>query len=308
MWSMVSGPGTVTFGNASAQDTTASFSQDGSYVLRLTASDGALSASDDVTVTVSPAPTSAPVYFSVQTATTVGGVAVGNEDIVYFDGSGFSLRFDGSDVGISTLTIDGFAWLDADSLLFSFTADKDVPGLGLVDDSDIFRFDATSLGTTTSGSFSLYFDGSDVGLTTSAHDVDAIELLPDDRILLSTTGPVTVGSVSAADEDLLAFAPTSLGTTTSGSFSLYFDGSDVGMTTSTEDVDAVAVDSTGRLDLSTAGDLIVTGLGAFDEDVFVFTALSLGATTTGSFESTLHFDGSSFGLDANDIFAVDLEP
>ena len=54
-WSQVSGPGTVTFGNASAVDTTASFSQAGSYVLRLTGDDGLLTAADDVTITVNPA-------------------------------------------------------------------------------------------------------------------------------------------------------------------------------------------------------------------------------------------------------------
>jgi len=53
-WSLVSGPGTVTFGDANAVDTTASFSVDGSYVLRLTASDGEFTASDEVTVTVHP--------------------------------------------------------------------------------------------------------------------------------------------------------------------------------------------------------------------------------------------------------------
>jgi len=51
-WSKVSGPGTVTFGNANAVDTTASFSAAGSYVLRVTASDSALQASDDISVTV----------------------------------------------------------------------------------------------------------------------------------------------------------------------------------------------------------------------------------------------------------------
>ena len=51
-WSKVSGPGTVTFANAAATNTTATFSAAGTYVLRLTANDGALSASDDVTVTV----------------------------------------------------------------------------------------------------------------------------------------------------------------------------------------------------------------------------------------------------------------
>lgn len=45
-------PGTVTFGNPNAAVTTASFSAAGTYVLRLTADDGALTASDDVTITV----------------------------------------------------------------------------------------------------------------------------------------------------------------------------------------------------------------------------------------------------------------
>jgi hypothetical protein len=53
-WSQVSGPGTVTFSNANAVDTTATFSAPGAYVLRLTANDGALSASDDVSFTVTP--------------------------------------------------------------------------------------------------------------------------------------------------------------------------------------------------------------------------------------------------------------
>jgi RHS repeat-associated protein len=53
-WSKVSGPGTVTFGDPAALNTTASFSVAGSYVLRLTGSDGALSTTDDITITVQP--------------------------------------------------------------------------------------------------------------------------------------------------------------------------------------------------------------------------------------------------------------
>ena len=51
----MSGPGTVTFSAPSAAVTNATFSLAGSYVLRLTASDGALTTSDDVIVTVSAA-------------------------------------------------------------------------------------------------------------------------------------------------------------------------------------------------------------------------------------------------------------
>ncbi len=51
-WSKLSGPSSVVFGNASAADTTATFSTIGAYVLRLSATDGELSVSDDVGVTV----------------------------------------------------------------------------------------------------------------------------------------------------------------------------------------------------------------------------------------------------------------
>ncbi|UJS17546.1 MAG: hypothetical protein L3J17_00410 [Candidatus Jettenia sp.] len=52
-WSVVSGTGTVTFADASAIDTTASFSEAGTYVLGLTADDGALMTSDELSIVVS---------------------------------------------------------------------------------------------------------------------------------------------------------------------------------------------------------------------------------------------------------------
>lgn len=51
-WRKVSGPGTVTFANANALTTNASFSAAGSYLLQLTASDGSISGTDQVAVTV----------------------------------------------------------------------------------------------------------------------------------------------------------------------------------------------------------------------------------------------------------------
>jgi hypothetical protein len=52
-WSQVSGPGTVTFADPAAVDTRASFSAPGTYVVRLTADDGELTVSDDVTIVAS---------------------------------------------------------------------------------------------------------------------------------------------------------------------------------------------------------------------------------------------------------------
>lgn len=51
-WSKVSGPGTVTLASAVSRATQAAFSTTGTYVLRLTAGDGALAATSDVTITV----------------------------------------------------------------------------------------------------------------------------------------------------------------------------------------------------------------------------------------------------------------
>jgi hypothetical protein len=50
-WSKVSGPGTVTFSAGDALETDVVFSVPGTYVLRLTADDSALTGSDDVTIT-----------------------------------------------------------------------------------------------------------------------------------------------------------------------------------------------------------------------------------------------------------------
>jgi hypothetical protein len=54
-WSVVSGPGVVTFSDASSVDTTATFSATGTYILRLTVDDSELSASDQLSVTVNSA-------------------------------------------------------------------------------------------------------------------------------------------------------------------------------------------------------------------------------------------------------------
>ncbi|MEI9813413.1 MAG: Ig-like domain-containing protein [Acidobacteriota bacterium] len=64
-WSKVSGPGTVTFGSPNAAVTTATFSASGSYVIRLTGTDSALTSSDDATVVVSASDTTPPVLSSI---------------------------------------------------------------------------------------------------------------------------------------------------------------------------------------------------------------------------------------------------
>jgi hypothetical protein len=83
-WSRASGPGTVTFGNASALSTTATFSVAGLYELRLTADDGALTASDIVVITVNPAPVEVRVAANSDDAeekTATGKVSLTSSDL-----------------------------------------------------------------------------------------------------------------------------------------------------------------------------------------------------------------------------------
>ncbi|NIR52463.1 hypothetical protein GWO43_27935, partial [candidate division KSB1 bacterium] len=56
-WIKVSGPGEVTFADPTSATTTASFSTGGNYVLSLTATDGELTGSDEMVVTVTAPPT-----------------------------------------------------------------------------------------------------------------------------------------------------------------------------------------------------------------------------------------------------------
>ncbi|MBN1491134.1 MAG: PKD domain-containing protein [Phycisphaerae bacterium] len=53
-WSKVSGPGTVAFSSTTSVNPTATFSEAGTYVLRLTATDGSLTSHDEMTVYVLP--------------------------------------------------------------------------------------------------------------------------------------------------------------------------------------------------------------------------------------------------------------
>ena len=92
-WSKISGPGTVTFGNAGSVATTATCSVAGTYVLRLSANDTALGAIDEVTVTVAPAGPGLPAGW---TAGDIGTVAVSGT--TQFTAGIWTLGGSGSDI------------------------------------------------------------------------------------------------------------------------------------------------------------------------------------------------------------------
>ena len=90
-WSTVSGPGTVTFGSASSLTTTAGFSSAGTYTLRLTVSDSALSSSDDLVVTVNGSGGTEPQSFTLR-------VSAGSDDAEEFTASNGWIYLTGNDL------------------------------------------------------------------------------------------------------------------------------------------------------------------------------------------------------------------
>lgn len=306
-WTKVSGPGTVSFDNASAVDTNAAFSETGTYTLRLTASDGALSSSDDVMVSVSntpPPPSISGLYVASNRSGTVGGVTYKDEDILFYDEltGNWSVYIDGSDVGLggSGTDIEAFHVNADGSILLSVNQTVTLPDVGTIGETDIVRFVPSSTGNNTAGSYEWYFDGSDVGLETSGENIDAIGLTPDGKLVISVTGSPTVPGITSPtprDEDLLMFDATALGETTSGSWSFYFEGSDVGLQDSSEDVDGIWIGSNGDIYLSTKGAFSVEGVSGDGSDIFRMTPTSTGANTSGTFSA--FWEGSTQGFPTN---------
>ena len=246
------------------------------------------------------------LYISLKNSATLpGGLTIANEDIVEFDGTNFRLVFDGSDVGLASANVDALAIIGTNEILMSFRAPENIPGIaGQVQDTDIVKFTATQLGDTTSGTFELFFRGSDVGFTPTTEDVDAIDLHPDGRLIVSTIGNFTVPGLTGRDEDLIAFTPNTPGDYSAGTWAFYIDGSDVEL--GREDVYGVSLNPNGNIHLSVTNAFAVTGVSGTDADVFTLIPTQLGANTIGSYNPTLLFDGGQFGLDALDVNGIDI--
>ncbi len=239
----------------------------------------------------------ATIFATTRDTVRLNGNTFADEDIIAYDArTGRWFPFlDLSDLGLGNRDVDAVHRNNDGSFLLSFNQDFNLDGLGRVDDSDIVRFVPSSIGRNTAGTFQRYFDGSDVGLTTNGEDIDAVSIDRNGDILISTNGSFNVNGISGNDEDILAFSPNSLGGNTSGTFSLYLDGSDVGLNNSSEDVKGVSVLGNGDVILSTPGAYAAGGLNGSGGDLISFDPTSLGNNTAGSYSIFSDNLGNGFG-------------
>ena len=147
-----------------------------------------------------------------------------------------------------------------------------------------------------------------MGLTTNGEDVDGLHVMPDGDLLISTSGGFSVPGVSGADEDVVRFSPTSLGANTAGSWSMYFDGSDVGLnTSSSEDTSGVSLGVNGDLHLNARGAWAVSGLAGDGSDVYTCVSPTTGGSTACS-SFSMFFDGSANGYGSENMDALHIRP
>ncbi|MEK7787131.1 MAG: hypothetical protein AAB658_17140 [Chloroflexota bacterium] len=128
------------------------------------------------------------IYVSFRDSLTVPGIVgtVQDEDIVRWNGTSWFMYFDGSlsaiGLGSAAEDVDAFEFLPDGSLVFS--ADDgavDIPGIPAAfdeADEDLFRCVPTIVsGAVTACAWSVYFEGSDIGLaTTDGEDVDGVAI------------------------------------------------------------------------------------------------------------------------------------
>lgn len=246
------------------------------------------------------------IFVSSTSKGKINNITFADEDVLAFDSSTkqWTLYFDGSDVLPTDPDLDAFVLMPDNSILISLNNPAEVSPLGLVDDSDIIRFIPTSIGSNTAGTFEWYFDGSDVELDADGEDIDAISVMQDGRLIISTVGVVKAGGLSRIqDEDLLTFQPTTLGETTSGTWSLFFDGSVAQLDTAkSEDINGSWIEpTTGHRYLTTIGNFSVPGLNGDGADIFVCVP---NASNPNECTFSMYWDGAAYGFGSEVIDAL----
>jgi len=146
------------------------------------------------------------LYLSFAGQANVPGIAgkVDDSDVVAYDGSAFSLYFDGSAYGLATDSedVDAITFDEVGQLLLSTLGGYAIPGGLKGGDEDLLRFDA--------GVWTLRFDGShNAGL--AKEDVAGASVAANGDIRLSALDAFSVGGISGNAADIFTCAPGSLG-------------------------------------------------------------------------------------------------
>jgi len=258
-----------------------------------------------------PPPLATTLYVSTEKKGRIGNIRFRDEDILSFSliTNQWDLYFDGSDVGVANADLDAFHIMEDGSILMSFDQKMRMQIDGqrtLVDDSDVVRFIPTQLGTTTIGTFALFFVGSDAGLNRKPEDIDALSMDADGKLVLSTSGTLRANNLRLFDEDVATIHADN-------TVSQLFDGSDIALSRGGEDISAIAL-AGDWLFLSTKGLFQVEGtnvqLQGNAQDIILCELITKGEETECflTFFFDTNFIGLRHGIDGLSLGQADAPP
>jgi hypothetical protein len=187
--------------------------------------------------------------------------AVADEDSAYISGGGLGM----ANLGVlpDSADVDAVHGLPSGDVLFSLDTFI-VLGGALYRPSDVIRFNGSS--------WSKEFDGFSAGIPAGVN-VDAIAMSGGD-LLLSLDIDAELGSTVYSDADVITYD--------GAVFSIFLDATGAGIAKSA-DVDALHIDSQGRVLLSLDGSGEVGGIFYSDEDLLAWASLNW----------SMEFDGSA---------------
>lgn len=221
-------------------------------------------------------PANATIILSTDATETLGGLSFSDGDIAEYDPATntatlyFVENLFGGDEDIDAVHI-----LDNGNIILSAESGATLGGLSF-GDGDLIEYNPTT------GSGTLFFGE---GLFGSDEDIDAVHILTNGNIILSTIDGATLGGLSFGDGDLIEYNPTT------DTATLFFDES---LFSADEDIDAVHILESGNIVLSTGGAAALGGLSFGDGDLIEYNPTTYSATlyfAEGLFSNNANIDG-----------------
>ena len=205
------------------------------------------------------------------TVTTVGSAPVADATLLF---EGLDVALDSTEERLQSVTLTRTVpGPTVSKIILSTETAATLGGLSFTDEDLAEYAPDTDIAT-------LYLDGSAAGNT---QDIDAVHVLANGHILLSTIGTTTMGGVTFEKEDLIDYEPLA------DSANLIFDGSAL-FTSGSTDISAVHVMDNGHLLLSNEYTATLGGVSFGPNDLVDYEPVTDLAT--------VYFDGDAVGFTA----------
>jgi hypothetical protein len=223
------------------------------------------------------------LFLSTAGSAALGSLSFGDDDVVDYDPEAdvATLFFDGSNFSSSLEDVDALHILPNGHLVLSTEESASLGGLSFEDD-DLVEWDPVA------GTAAMYFEG-DLHFSAD-EDVDAVHVLGNGHLVLSTEANASLNGTSFGGDDLVDYDPVARTAV------VVFDGGSLFSSTN-ENIDGVHVQGDGRFLLSTTDDATLGGLSFGDDDVVEYDPVAGSARVV--------FDGGTlFASTDEDVDAI----